>query len=286
MTEPRNYGILEGQRPTDYMVGSSPIVYEERLPSGDWTPFLPPGEKQASIDFVDSMACVSFSATNCIETQIKFLTGEQPNFSDRFLAKMSGTTPQGNYLYLVGDTIRKVGLVDEAEWPTPPKFTWASYYADIPQIVIDKGAKFLEKYDVKYEFLVDTSYQGLLKQLKHSPLQVVIPGHAVEGYATIGSPIQLTRYFDSYSPYNKEWKQNFGSVLKYVVTLKTPTVITDRLVTAGKDVYQVKNGRKNQFINAQTFQLIDGRWDKIEKITQAELDKIPDGHVLVAVPNE
>lgn len=217
MEEIKNYGVILGQRSTDWIAGAvSGITFEERNPSGDWTPYLPKGEKQFS-KFQDSMGCVSFSANNCIETQIKFLTGIEPNFSDRFLAKMSGTTQFGNYLYVVADTVRKVGLVNEEEWPVPPDFTWDSFYSQIPQHIIDKGKDFLAQYDISYEFINDWSRENLMKQLKQSPLQVVIPGHAVMNFYT---SLDVQRYFDTYEPFIKEWGTSFNSVLKYVVTKK------------------------------------------------------------------
>src|SRR3990167_7048548 len=99
---PLNRGVILGQRPDDFVGGTIP--YEVRLPSGNWDAFLPSGEWQRSQPdpvkgYIDTMACVSFSALNSIETQIRFLTGQSINYSDRFTAKMSGTTPQGNWLY-------------------------------------------------------------------------------------------------------------------------------------------------------------------------------------------
>jgi hypothetical protein len=121
-----NHGVIEGQRDTDYVGGTLP--YEIRNPSGDWTPYLPPGEWQGN-HIVDTKACVTFSALNSLEVQYKFLTGKERNFSDRFIATLSGTTPQGNHLYKVGDAIRKEGLVDESVWPTPENYSWDSYYS-------------------------------------------------------------------------------------------------------------------------------------------------------------
>lgn len=59
-----------------------------------------------------------------------------------------------------------------------------------------------------------------------------------------------------------------------------------RLVKVSKDVYRIKNGKKDLFLNANSFTEIDGRWSAIEQISQTELDAIPDGNVLVAVSQE
>ena len=57
----QNTGVILGQRETDWIGGTIP--FEELNPSGDWMPYLPPGEWQA-LSNGDTMACVSFSALN------------------------------------------------------------------------------------------------------------------------------------------------------------------------------------------------------------------------------
>lgn len=60
----------------------------------------------------------------------------------------------------------------------------------------------------------------------------------------------------------------------------------ERIVRADKDIYRLKNGAKDLFLNKKSFESLDGRWDKVESITKEELALIPDGDVLIAVPNE
>lgn len=213
-----NYGVIEGKRDTDFVAGTIP--YKELNPTGNWKNYLPPGEWQHS-NFADSMACVSFSLLNAIETQEKFLTGKQTNYSDRWLALMSETTPEGNYLYKVADTVRKYGLVKEESWPTPANFTWESYYAK-PSAkkqaeLLAEGKKWLETHTFAYEW-IGTTLEEIQKNLKHTPLQVVIPGHAIEGFNEVGD---TTHYFDSYTPFEKTtWRGNLASILKPVLTVK------------------------------------------------------------------
>ena len=195
-----NKGLLEGQRDTDWLGGTIP--FEERNPSADWTSCLPPGERQKPNN-VDTMACVTFSLLNVLETQLKFY-GKDRNFSDRYTAKKSGTTTQGNYLYRVADAVRN-GVVPEYLWPTPQDFTWETYYADIPALPITNLS-------VRYEFLSDLSRENLKHELKHTPLQVTIPGHAVLLYKSD----QVDHYFDSYSPFLKTWTSPFRAALKMV----------------------------------------------------------------------
>ena len=211
-----NYGLLEGQRRDDYLGGTLP--YEVRNPSGDWTPHLPPGEFQATNN-VDTMACVTFSDLNSIETQYHFHTGTHRNFSDRFTARMSGTTTEGNYLFRVADSVRRDGLVDESEWPAPAVFTWDEYYKTPPIEVVDKARLFLATWSVQYEW-IDVTRESLMYHLKHAPIQVTIPGHAVLDFYTTAD---VQKYFDSYLPFVKERAEPFVSAMKVVLSRKVMT---------------------------------------------------------------
>jgi len=137
----KNKGIILGNRQGDwgFAGAESQIVYEVVNPSGDWTPYLPPGEWQWNPIGFDTQACVTFSALNIIETLIFFHTGVRKNYSDRFTAVMSGTTPTGNYMWKVGDSIRKDGLVAEERWPAIENPTWDTYYSAPPIDVINEA---------------------------------------------------------------------------------------------------------------------------------------------------
>lgn len=211
-----NYGLLEGRRQDDFIAGKLP--YEVRNESGDWTNFLPPGEWQAN-NHTDTMACVTFSALNAIETQYKFLTGQWRNFSDRYTARMSGTTTEGNWLFRVGDSIRKDGLINEDLWPAPANFTWETYYSTPPIEIVDKARSFLKDWVVRYEW-VDVTEESLLKHLKHAPIQVTIPGHAVLNFFNTQD---VQKYFDSYAPFVKERTVPFVSAMKIVLSRKGMT---------------------------------------------------------------
>lgn len=218
MDEEINHGVLLGQRPQDYMAGAFTFVsYEIRNPSGQWQPSLPIGERQR-LGF-ETMACVSFSACNSCETQVKYQTGIEENYSDRWIAKMSGTTAEGNYLYKVGDTIRKYGMVKESSYPTDKNMNWATYYQDIPPAklaeLIAEGKEWLKKWDVKTEFIEPTKAE-MLKHIKHAPLQIIKPGHAILNFF---NEAEIVHYFDTYEPYQKTI--NYASVqaaYKYVLT--------------------------------------------------------------------
>lgn len=226
-----NHGIILGQRPEDYQAGAFTFIsYEERNPSGDWTPYLVTKEKQYGKE--DSLSCVSFSGCSSIEIQEKFLTGKETNYSDRWIAKMSGTTRQGNWLYKVGDTIRKSGLVLETSYPAPANYTFDEYHADIPEPLFStlrtEGMAWLGQWDVKTEF-IPTDKVSLQKHLKHAPLQVVIPGHAIV-YVVKADENNLT-LFDTY-PHSGDYLFQVPytaveAAYKYVLT---PKQVTKRFI--------------------------------------------------------
>lgn len=70
--ELQNTGFIEqAPRETDFIAGSSSVTPLNH-PTGDWFNSLPSDERQSGVYF-DSMACVSFSAINVIETQINWM---------------------------------------------------------------------------------------------------------------------------------------------------------------------------------------------------------------------
>lgn len=214
-----NHGVIPGIKQSDWVAGT--IQYEVRNPSGDWRPYLVRGEKQHS-NVVDNMDCVAEATNNVGEIQIKQQTGQEVNFSDRFLAKMSGTTTQGNWVYIVLDTWRKIGCVLEEEWPRPPSpnYTWNDYYASIPQFIVDRApSQSIHKYDLQYEVVGNTA-DAIRYHLKHAPLMVTLPGHEVAGVVLSADNKTLT-YLDSYDPFIKTRPiSDIDWIYKAVLTVK------------------------------------------------------------------
>lgn len=229
MEKVKNHGVILGRKEGDYIAGKvSSVIWENRNPSGDWTPYLPPGEWQRSLTspIADTMSCVTYSALNSIETQEKFLTGQQVDYADRWTAKRSGTTEDGNRLSNVAETIRQEGLVLESEYPDSDYHSWAEYMKNIPEPLssqlLAKGKKWLAKWEIKYEW-VAVNKTSFLHELQHAPLQIVIPGHAVLNFY---SPNDVIKYFDSYEPFLKQtYYANVQDALKIVLTLKKKMII-------------------------------------------------------------
>lgn len=225
----KNYGVILGSRPTDYVAGALP--YEIRNESGDWRPYVPTGEIQYSetIDWADWMDCVTRASTNSIEIQEKYQTGIESNYCDREVALGSGTTRQGNYLYKVADYIRHTGLGQQSTYPDSDG-TWDTQYAPIPEDIKAKLAQekkdWLTKWDIKDEDIPFT-VESLKKHLKHAPLVVVVPGHAVCG---VYCEADITKIFDSYKPFIKNVPGHYSHFVfaKKIVLYRKEQAIPDK----------------------------------------------------------
>ena len=311
----KNTGVVIKHQEADYIAGTIP--YKEVC--NDWTQFLPFGEKQHSVYF-DTMACVTFSALNIIEIQlnqllfkglipqdaIKFFSDEgyllngQFNFSDRFTAKMSGTTKEGNYLQAVWNSVKHDGLLPEKDWNYPriqrtPVFDRDDYYKEIPQELKDKALKALNYLEFAYEWLIEgkiteyssTDLEMLKTELKQAPLHLAAPtcnwGDGViepcgKTRATHATTIfKINDYvhdYDHYDPFVKtlSLKYIMPWIMKGVVTLKNNNndmqkIIGDNLNK--KDKYVIgKDGEIRLIYNVTTLKEGHkaGMWDMNEKV--------------------
>lgn len=144
-TKSTNSGLLvpKNYRPTDYQLGAATETLRKVVnqADGQWINFLPPDERQSN-RFLETMACVTYGSLNIYEILFRVLYGINRNASDRFTAKVSGTSRVGNSLTNVQDAIRNQGLVDEAVYPwTVDVETWEQYYKDISLEILTLGLK-------------------------------------------------------------------------------------------------------------------------------------------------
>lgn len=248
--EPMSTGFLE--RPVqerDYIAGSSPIEHEIRIFDGNWISYATDFEYQKQNGF-ETMSCVSQSGINAVQMQInwmidnaklsqeimdflvnnKYLVDGHIQASKRFIAIMSETTPRGNYLTKVAQTIRDYGLIPEYLLPFEGN-DWDTYYnkQKITEQMFDIGKQFAKYFPVQYEWTVTPNMGGLLEdqrskvlhELKHTPLQIAQTGHATDYY----NGVESVRFgiLDSYHPFlkDKKWNNDAPWVLKILVNTKS-----------------------------------------------------------------
>jgi len=218
------------------VTGITPVVLQE---DRDFGKFLPKYEAQYDPKF-DTMACVPFSALNCVETMLIRKYGVERNFSDRFTAKLSGTTINGNYFSAVADSITTLhGIVFEESWPWDVTFDWDTFYLPVPSDVREVGKVSLKTYRIKSEVVWD-NVVTLYEALKYSPLQVAIHAygeikddiyqrteaqgnHAVELFKAVKD-----EYWVIYDHYERKfkklaWNTRFWGALRYDIELITNT---------------------------------------------------------------
>lgn len=171
--QPKNRGLLlepivEGK---DGVFGSAVSFAAKEVvrPDGQWTPVE--FERQ-SRDFYDSFSCVSFGLNNQEEVYKLNRYGLTVNHSDRALAKLSDTQPNGNTPQKVYEARRKKGFLFENEWPWPESVvSWVEYMAELPQklitLAVGRGAEWRFWHDY-----VTPNPANIREALKYSPVAV------------------------------------------------------------------------------------------------------------------
>jgi len=243
--------ILRQLTREDYKFGGINGIYNEILiENGNWTSYLPTNELQF-VDGLETMSCVIQSAHNCLEIifkylkinkildqdDLKFLEDYEDdegniNFNDRFTAKLSGTTQSGNSLWAVGQSITNNGLISERDWKQTKYINWKDYYQEIPQSLLDKGKKFLERFNINYETVLLQDFQ---KALKYSPLQIIVYAWKKNNNGLYTNDVKRYNHavclilkdpdniFDTYSPFIKQLEVDYDywtTAYKYTITKK------------------------------------------------------------------
>lgn len=218
-----NYGfILEPAQKSDYILGSSQLPQEELQLSGNWEQYVPEYEHQ-STHRIETNGCVSFGTLNALEAILKRKYSIQPNFSDRYLAYLSGTNGTGNTPRHVIETLRNfTGTVPEVTWPFHTLIANADeYYSSIPFDVKLEGIKWLKDWKVGYEFVYDgdtpDAKERLMQALKYSPVGVAVNAWHKDGELYVSKGVanhwcvlvnyRYNEYWVVFDTYDKGYKK-------------------------------------------------------------------------------
>ncbi len=183
----KNYGLdlkreQEEQSEQDWVFGalSSPCITD--IPETERENYLPRGEKQNVGE--EKMDCASRSPINELETKFNWLlrnkkllpenekwlrdngyiTENGIEFSDRFIAILSGTTREGNSLKAPIDAIRKNGLVPKYKLPQVSTFNDYHNKESVTGSLLALGQQFLQRFKINYEKVYQVHYKELLKE--------------------------------------------------------------------------------------------------------------------------
>lgn len=165
----KNYGFIAPEIvPEDFWLGSGKLGSVVLNEKGDWRPYLPIFEHQRKT--IETNSCVSFGTLSALEMLHNLLWQVEPNYSDRFTAKMAETDQNsGNTPKKVSETIRNCGTVPEFDWPFAEPLE--EYYKEIPESVKKIGKGWTGHYGFGYEYVdKDKSKEAL----KRSPVGVAV----------------------------------------------------------------------------------------------------------------
>lgn len=228
-----NTGYIKEQlKPDDFVLGGGQLNKKILVENGDWEQWLPTAERQSGRG-VETMACVTYSFLNVLETLFKKKYNIDINFSDRFLAKAANTSYNGNVQSRVVDTARKTGLVLESEYPSDlDNFSWNEYYKPLTQNLLMKAQTFLNEWEIGYEAVPPTLI-AMREALKYSPLWAAGFAWSPIGdiYYSNGSPnhcfmiynieqaIAFKHAWDSYDPWHKKLASQYQVYYPKLITI-------------------------------------------------------------------
>ncbi len=172
---------LAEQSPDDWQFGAASQPSLVTIPESERDSYLPKGELQfdSKADFTD---CASRSPVNHLEALFTYhyrhgmkpenkkwleekgyIQDNKVTFSDRYIAKLSGTTRTGNSLKSPADAIYRYGLVPKKLLPKEEWMGWDDYYAPIPQNLLDLGQEFRKRFTLNYEQVPRSRFDEVLK---------------------------------------------------------------------------------------------------------------------------
>lgn len=199
---------------------------------GQWDDWLPLPEAQNKYG-LETQGCTAFNTLKCVQALEKRIYGQVRNWSDRFLAKMGGVTPNGADPHTMAEALRKKGCVYETDWPFLERTDeWNEFYADIPfALEADAQAKFKGLYNFGHQY-VGTNPLAMMSELRYSPLGVDVYAwrerngkyirEGASGHWTMVYGFEEGKYWkclDSYEPYIKRLDWNFGFTMVKRYTL-------------------------------------------------------------------
>ena len=182
-----NYGFnpqleKEHQRGDEYIFGSASPTCIAEIPESERASCLPLGEVQRT-PYSEMMDCATRGPINILETKFNWLLKNQKltfeneywlrangyidegvEFSDAFIAILSGTTRQGNSMKAPIDAIRKNGLIPKKLLPLEPDMTFEDYHNPdrITGGMKQMGKEFLTRFAINYEKVYENDFEILL----------------------------------------------------------------------------------------------------------------------------
>ena len=175
MEQPPNRGLLHEEiiPNKDGIFGSSHSFAGKTIvrTDGQWN--VVEYERQFNESF-DTFSCLSFGRNNQEEIYLFNRYGLVKNYSDRAMAKISDTQPNGNTPQKVYQARKNKGYLYENEWPWLPEIkTWAEYMIEIPQNLITLALGYAAEWRYWHDY-VPTDPATLREALRYSPVGISV----------------------------------------------------------------------------------------------------------------
>lgn len=240
--EPLGGGLIIEESDKDYVFGSGQLTGKVIRPDGDWSAYIPQHEDQRKRD-IESSACATFGTINCIEILMEEMgLGKDFDYSERFIALLSGTTKQGNSPTKVAEAIRKYGLIPQSMMPFDDSIKSWEDFMSWKGVDKDKclaaGRQWLKRYEFGYDLVWkgDISPEDKAKLMdearKYSPLGISVFAWLSDNgiyYKLSGADDnhwvaqhKKDTALDTYDPYEKKLRTNYDHMiaLRYVIKKK------------------------------------------------------------------
>lgn len=291
-------GVIIDRKETDYVLGSSPVAKEVLMPNLDWKKWTAEHERQNEI--IETLMCVSFSATDIIEylfthalhnnkisaDNVKWLTDNGYfkngfiNFSDRFVGTLGETREYGAYQNKVADAIRKFGLIPQDMLPIAGNFKDNIDLKFITKEMYELGAEFIKRFPINYEWVNDVK-----EGLKYAPLQVCVyyqdgegilcpgqnPQHAVVAVNATNDFVEID---DSYRvQFKKYCYKSIWSPMLYTVKFNN-NMFTFKKVKGEPHIYLVNDIRKTRtmLVDMETLESLQGSFIEVDSLSEYKDD--------------
>jgi len=179
----KHYGFIEPVIEAEhYVLGASAVPKTVLMKDCDWRKILAPQEEQSRK--FETFNCTTFNTLRSLSRLVYLLTGEQVNFSDRFLGIVAGTLPPGNDPHTVCEAIRKYGVIPET------MLSWTDDLQNVGEYYSFKGGnekacyaagalwltrfKFLHEWVFKGDLDPSEKIKRMQEALQYSPLGVSV----------------------------------------------------------------------------------------------------------------
>lgn len=286
-------GVIIGKQLTDFIAGSnSPIVFKEKLSSGNWLEFKPEHELQNK--GFETYACTVFSALDCIETLFMFdlRNGNVPpetvrflrdhgyfkngfiNFSDRLPANFADIQiGLGTYQYKTNDAVRHY-LVPEDMFP----YTTDKYYdqTQITQQILALIEELKDHITINWFWVEDPELY-----LKMSPLQSIVRYADGEGVLKPNGPknhsvmtydidSENTYINDSYTRELKIYGRDYvDQFVGYLITYNKKNNMVFKKTKSESHIYMIDevNKTKTMIIDMPTLNVFSAEVEEVDSLS-------------------